>query len=258
MLKFHGTPVGGSNKDAIMFLSGRNALFSYFTKGHIKEVIECCDLFVIDNGAFSHWKTTGDKINVKDYGDFVDKYQHLSNHYFHIIPDIIGGTEQENDDLLCEWEGMNISKNVSNCSPVFHLGENPERFVRLREKYPIICLGSTDKWPKNGSKLWWDNMSEFLNTVCDENGSFGCKVHGLRMLDPRIFSKIPLHSADSTNASVNGHRCMKEGILKDMQRWQGNIRVAQRVENFQSSLVWQESNLTTDLFGNIETEEDYE
>jgi len=40
MIKFHGTPIGGTSTDAVKFLSGRNALFSYFTKGHISEVID--------------------------------------------------------------------------------------------------------------------------------------------------------------------------------------------------------------------------
>ena len=252
MLKFHGTPIGGTSRDAILFLSGRNALFSFFTKGHIKEVVECCDLFIVDNGAFSHWKTTGGKINVKEYADFVDQYQYYSNHHFHIIPDVIGGTEDENDALLQEWECLGVSKDISSCSPVFHLGESVERFKRLRSKYPIVSLGSTDKWPKNGSNQWWNNMADFMDEITDSKGNAGCKLHGLRMLDPKIFTKLPLHSADSTNASVNGHRCMKEGILKDLERWQGNIRIAQRIEHYQSAPYWNRDNLKMDLHGFLE------
>lgn len=253
MLKFHGTPIGGSKKDAIMFLSGRNALFSYFNKGHIEEVIECCDLFVVDNGAFSHWRTTGGTLDIDGYAKFVETYQKLPNHLFHIIPDVIDGTEEQNDKMLEQWESMNIST-AGSSSPVFHLGESLDRFDRLSKKYSTVCLGSTSKWPRNGSKGWWELMSEFMTAICDSNGRPKCKLHGLRMLDPRIFTKLPLFSADSTNAAVNGHRCMKEGALKDLERWQGNIRIAQRIEHWQSAKCWSVDNLKQDLFGNIQEE----
>jgi hypothetical protein len=254
MLKFHGTPVGGTAKDAIMFLSGRNALFSYYTKGHIQEVLECCDSFIIDNGAFSHWKSGKGEINLSEYFDWQLPLSKHPAHYFTIIPDVIDGTEEQNDKLLLEWEKRKCKKS----SPVFHLGESVNRFKTLSDNYEVVCIGSTSSWARNGSKEWWENMSEFMDSVVDTQGNFPCKVHGLRLLDPRIFTKLPLHSADSTNATVNGHRCQKEGILKSMTRWQGNIRIAQRIEHFQSANNWHKDNLKLDLHGYIDEEDKYE
>ena len=42
-----------------------------------------------------------------------------------------------------------------------------------------------------------------MRTVCDDAGRPVCKLHGLRMLDPRIFSRFPFSSADSTNIGRN-------------------------------------------------------
>lgn len=252
MLKFHGTPIGGTVRDAILFLSGRNALFSYHTLGHIKEVLECCDLFIVDNGAFSHWKTTGGVVDVDGYARFVAEYQDYPNHAFHIIPDVIGGTEEANDSMLSLWESKSVSRRGFS-APVFHLGESLQRFNRLRDSYEIVCLGSTDKWPKNGCNAWWDYMAEFMDAI-SSNGSVGCKLHGLRMLDPKVFTRLPLYSADSTNASVNGHRCMRQGVLRDLERWQGNVRIAQRIEHYQSAPRWDRINLLTDLHGYIDDE----
>ena len=39
--------------------------------------------------------------------------------------------------------------------------------------------------------------------VCDDDGRPMCKLHGLRMLDPAIFTCLPLSSADSTNIGRN-------------------------------------------------------
>jgi hypothetical protein len=46
-------------------------------------------------------------------------------------------------------------------------------------------------------------MSEAMTVVCDSDGRPRCKLHGLRMLNPKVFSQIPLSSADSTNVARN-------------------------------------------------------
>lgn len=46
-------------------------------------------------------------------------------------------------------------------------------------------------------------MAEAMNAVCDKNGNPICKLHGLRMLNPEVFSRLPLSSADSTNIAQN-------------------------------------------------------
>ena len=42
-----------------------------------------------------------------------------------------------------------------------------------------------------------------MEVACDADGMPLCKLHGLRMLDTRIFSHLPLASADSVNVSRN-------------------------------------------------------
>lgn len=42
-----------------------------------------------------------------------------------------------------------------------------------------------------------------MNAVCDKNGNPICKLHGLRMLNPDVFSRLPFSSADSTNIAQN-------------------------------------------------------
>lgn len=240
MIKYHGTPVGGTKHDAIKFLDGRHALICFAHPSQTAEVLECCDSFCIDNGAFPIWKKGQGKIDIDKYIDFIEGIATHPSFDFLLIPDIITGSVSENDKLIEGWSSKFESV------PVYHLGEPVSRFKELARGFNKVALGSTDKWPRNGSKLWWKNMADFMDEVTDERGVLPCKIHGLRMLDPKIFSYIPLHSGDSTNAGVNGHIPMKKGIYKAVTRWQGNERVAQRIESWQSAPFWDRQRLILD------------
>lgn len=240
MIKYHGTPIGGTKQDAIKFLDGRHALISYAHQGQLAEVLECCESFCLDNGAFTIWKKNGGQIDIDGYLEWVNNIARHPAYDFCIIPDVIGGTEKENDNLLNSWECDHDS------IPVYHLGESYDRFLRLAEDYNKVCFGSTDKWAKNGSNAWWKNMADFMDVVTDDDGILPCKVHGLRMLDVRIIKYLPLHSGDSTNAAVNGSRMMKEGPMPAVHRWQGNERIAQKIESYQSPMNWDRQRLIED------------
>lgn len=56
-------------------------------------------------------------------------------------------------------------------------------------------------------------MNQIMRVVCDKDGFPLIKMHGLRMLNPAIFSKLPLESADSTNIARN---------IGIDQAWKGN------------------------------------
>lgn len=240
MIKYHGTPIGGTKWDALKFLDGRHALISFAHPNQTAEVLECCESFCLDNGAFTIWKTTGGGIDVDKYQKWVLPLSKHPAFDFCIIPDVIMGTEEENDALIDEWE-LGVDS-----IPVYHLGESVDRFFRLSEKFNKVAFGSTDKWPRNGSKGWWKEMADFMDIVTDDEGSLPCKVHGLRMLDIRLFQYLPLHSGDSTNAAVNGGIQMKKVSLPVIHRWQGSERIAQRIEAFQSAPYWSRENLIRD------------
>ena len=46
-------------------------------------------------------------------------------------------------------------------------------------------------------------MAEAMNVVIDSDGLPVTKLHGLRMLNPEVFTRLPLRSADSTNIAQN-------------------------------------------------------
>jgi hypothetical protein len=81
--------------------------------------------------------------------------------------------------------------------------ESLGRLERLASSYPRICIGSSGEFATVGTAAWWGQMARALRVLCDDEGRPMCKLHGLRMLNPEIFSRLPLSSADSTNIGQN-------------------------------------------------------
>ncbi len=109
-----------------------------------------------------------------------------------VIPDVIDGDEAANDALLraCPLGAIGV--------PVYHLHESTARLERLVSEYPRVALGSSGAFSVVGNARWWNRMAEVMRVACDADGFPRCKLHGLRMLDPAVFSRLPLASADST------------------------------------------------------------
>lgn len=229
MIKYHGTPCGGKRDDVARFLAGRHALIPFGRTEDIATASEVCESFVLDNGAFTAWKS-GNPINDwSEYYGFVDQWRRHPAFDWAIIPDVIDGTEQDNNDLLAEWPFEETG------TPVWHLHESLDRLNMLVSAYRVVALGSSGEFAEPGSRSWWVRMSEAMEVACDDDGRARCKLHGLRMLDPAIFHRLPLSSADSTNAVRNGTRTAAKvgyNTLTGMQI------IADRIESHQSARTW--------------------
>jgi hypothetical protein len=112
-----------------------------------------------------------------------------------VIPDVIDGTEEENDTLIDEWpHGV---RGV----PVWHLDESIDRLRRLAE-WPRVALGSASEFDVARPAACLARLHEALTEIWP-GGQPRTKLHGLRMLNPVVTTKIPLSSADSTNVARN-------------------------------------------------------
>lgn len=229
MIHYHGTPVGGTRQDVARFLVGRHALVPFPRQDDMGAVAECCQSFVLDNGAFSVW-TRGEVLNVDGYGRWVAQWLRHPGFDWALIPDSIEGDEAENDALLADWKMPGV--------PVWHMHESIERLARLCRTYPTVALGSTAQWATPGTAGWWGRMSEAMNAICDEHGRPAARLHGLRMLDPAIFTKLPLASADSTNAAVNSGSLDRFGMYLPPTAAQRSAVIAERIESHNSAPRW--------------------
>lgn len=225
LIHYHGSPIGGTQDEAARFFARRHAFISFAHRHQETIVKEVCQSFALDNGAFSVWKRGGELDIDGLYKWYGETLKHPSCDWS-VIPDVIDGTEKQNDELISGWP-FSKSQGV----PVWHYHESLERLQRLSESWPRVALGSSGEWPTPGTPSWWGRTTEAMKAVCDDEGRPRCKLHGLRMLNPAIFRHMPLASADSTNAVRN----CRDGAAWDHPHkpphgWLRATVIAERVE----------------------------
>lgn len=200
---YHGGPLWGGDELLKALYRDSGALVSYARPDQIKKIAAIKCKLVLDNGAFSTWRNGGNDNDQawwikhwEGYYDFVGEW--LSRIEWFIIPDVIEGTEQENDVLIEQVPAWLMAKAV----PVWHSDESIERFVRLCERFERVAIGCCGPHRSIRSAAWKNRMTEAFNAIyVDRN--LTVKIHGLRMLDGRALSQFPFDSADSTNVAIN-------------------------------------------------------
>lgn len=230
MIHYHGGPIT-PDTCAIRAWQGRHAFISFANKSQLALATEISQSFGIDNGAFTFWQKGKVMDDWDPFYQFVEQWKHHPRFDFAIIPDVIGGGEKENDDLLDEWPHGDVVG-----VPVWHMDESDERLIRLAEKYPRVAIGSCGTYDVKYPKRCIQKLHDALRWIVNEQGFPKSKLHGLRMLNKDIFTQVPLSSADSTNVAQN--------IGKD-KNWTGSYQprsketrasiMVERIESFNSA-----------------------
>jgi hypothetical protein len=197
VIHYHGLPISPATAAEVAIRSG-HAFISFAHPGQLGLAVAACQSFAVDNGAFSAWRQGTPVVDWDPYYVFCAAAKRQPACDFAVIPDVINGTEDENDDLLAAWPLPQWFG-----APVWHLHESLDRLRRLCDQFPRVCLGSSGEYAQIGAAGWWQRMNAAMRTICDDAGQPCCRLHGLRMLDPRVFSRFPFSSADSVNIGRN-------------------------------------------------------
>lgn len=197
MIHYHGLPINPQTA-ALHAVNGGHAFVSFYDPQPLGLAVAACQSFAIDNGAFSAWKRGTPITDWAPFYEWALACQRVPSCDFAVIPDVIDGDEAANDALLdaCPlppWFG----------APVWHMHESLDRLERLVYTYPRVCLGSSGEFATVGTDAWWARMRDAMRAACTSEGAPLAKLHGLRMLNPKVFSRLPLASADSTNIARN-------------------------------------------------------
>lgn len=197
MICYHGLPITPMTAAAQAIQAG-HAFVSYAHKDQLSAAVAYAASFAIDNGAFSAWRSGKPITDWSAFYIWAKQCQLVPSCDFAVIPDVIDGTETDNDALLNEcplpyWFG----------APVWHMHESLERLERLAMVYPRVCIGSSGNYSVVGNPVWWSRIAQAMRVICNEQGQPLVKLHGLRMLNPAVFTKLPFASADSTNIGRN-------------------------------------------------------
>lgn len=218
--------------DMLRAMRSRHAMVSFEDHRQIEEACEICQSVVLDNGAFSAWRAKR-KHDFAGYLAWATKWLRHPCVEWCVIPDVIDGSEEQNDALLAEWT---LPREFS--VPVYHFHESLDRLKRLLI-YPRIALGSSGKYADPGTDTWWGRMAEIMEVLCDSNGFPHVKVHGLRMLDPVLFAHLPLSSADSCNVARNiGIDQAWSGPYVPRSKWARALVMMDRIEHHASARRW--------------------
>lgn len=226
--------MSGPKQEVVRFLQGRHALVSFAYPVDLPVAAEVCQSFVLDNGAFTAWKK-GNRIDARGYRSWVRDWCLHPGFDWAVIPDCIDGSAADNDALIHEWCDQGL-RSVG--VPVWHMHESVQRLQALCENWPRVALGSSGQWRTPGASAWWRRMGAALSLVCDDEGRPPAKLHGLRMLNPAIFTRMPLASADSTNASMNAGSLSRFGMYKPPTAGQRATVIADRIEAQNSAATW--------------------
>ena len=197
MIHYHGLPITPETA-AFVALRAGHAFPSFSTPHQLEIAVAVCQSIAIDNGAFPAWRAGKPILNWAPFYEWAAMCKRIPSCDFAVIPDVIDGTEADNDALLAEWP---LPKWFG--APVWHMHESLERLERLASSYPRICIGSSGEFATIGTTAWWGQMARAMRVLCNGDGEPLCRIHGLRMLNPEIFTRLPLSSADSTNIARN-------------------------------------------------------
>lgn len=236
MIHYHGVTIS-SNSTAAEILSGRHAMVSFAKPTQLPTVAAVCQSFALDNGAFSIWKHGGE-LDPEKYYRFVETWKSHPGFDWCIIPDTIEGSEDDNRRMVDEWP---FGKFVG--VPVWHLHESLDYLEYLAINWPRLALGSSGKFRQPGSPAWWERIVEAMEIIC-EDGQPRTKIHGLRMLAPAIFTKIPFASCDSTMVAQNIARDRNWfGQMKKAPKEVRGFYLTRQIESHNSAAIWDPSSI---------------
>ena len=197
VIHYHGLPITPATA-ATQAVTAGHAFVSFAHADQLGVAVEVCQSFAIDNGAFSAWKAGRPVTDWRSFYAWADDCRRIPACDFAVIPDVIDGDEAANDALLDEWPLP-----IWFGAPVWHMHESLDRLDRLVHQYPRVCVGSSGEYAVVGNDAWWRRIDQAMGAACGADGRPLCKLHGLRMLNPKVFTRLPFASADSTNIGRN-------------------------------------------------------
>lgn len=213
-LHYHGTPI--TPLTAMQELVGRCFCVSFARPDQVRQAHELGQSVMLDNGAFTFWqrrqegKMAGDP-DWPGYYAWCEQWLVFQTTWA-VIPDVIDGTDAENDALIAEWP-------FGACgAPVWHMHEPLDRLLRLADEWPLVCIGSSGAFAKLNTPQWHRRMDQAMNRVCP-TGTPKTRLHMLRGM-AQAGSSRPFFSLDSSDIGQN-HSSRRATPRQMAERWDG-------------------------------------
>jgi len=226
MIHYHGGPIT-PDTCAVKAWKGAHACISYAAPQQIALAASICQSFIIDNGAFTFWRQ-GRAVDWAEFYDWCNAWIYHPGCDFVVAPDVIEGTEDQNDDLLAECP---LPRH--RIAPVWHINESIDRLVMLAEEYSRVCIGSSGEFDVTKPEAFLQRAHQAIGAISTTNGQPITRLHGLRCLNPELFTALPLAGADSTMIARNiGIDSAWKGTYQPRSKETRTVILRERIEEF--------------------------
>jgi hypothetical protein len=209
MIHYHGTPI--TPRERLYELAGRHFCVSAAEPRDVKVCHEIGQSVMLDNGAFSFWR----KNAIPEWDGVLDWMEPWLDYptTWAVIPDVINGSEEENDRLLVSW----FARRMPPGAPVWHIHESFERLRRLVSGYERVCFGSSAEFATIGTDMWHRRISAAFDVISNVHGRVPW-IHMLRGMS--VGCDYPFASVDSTDIARN-HNRDHNTVRTLADRWDG-------------------------------------
>jgi hypothetical protein len=193
---YHGTPI--TPMEVLYTLAGRHFCVSHMAPADVKRCHDIGQGVMLDNGAFSKWKS-GKATDWPKYYAWCDRWLDCPTTWA-IPPDVIDAPSQEQDALLNEWP-----HGKKQAAPVWHMDEPIYRICRLIDDgWSRVCIGSTAEYAVVLSEAWERRMDAVWNEIASTFNRTPA-IHMLRGMQCSG-KRWPFASVDSTDVAQNHNR----------------------------------------------------
>jgi hypothetical protein len=190
-LHYHGLPI--TPNEVLLRLAGCCFCVSHAAPQQVKIAHDIGQSVMLDNGAFSLWKANK-PVDWPGFYRWADQWLDYPTTWA-VIPDVIDGTDADNDALIGEWPFGDRG------APVWHLHEGIDRLLRLADSFPRICFGSSGEYAEVGTWDWHCRIGEAFNGLSKRHRRLPW-IHMLRGM-ALAGGPYPFASVDSTNIARN-------------------------------------------------------
>lgn len=202
-------------------LAGASFCVSYATRDKLGSQLDDAirlvgrdGILLVDNGAFSLHKqgvSARDESYLDDFAAWASDILARCDQAIAVLPDVIGGTEEENRQLIMESP---LDLDWGRCMPIWHMHESLDYLRWLCEGFGYIGIGSSGQYWQVGTPAWHARLAEAFAAidqwVIDSDGCH-CRPRVHLMRAQSMAHLYPVDSSDSTNVAMNHGRYKGEG-----------------------------------------------
>lgn len=200
-------------------LAGASFCVSYATRDRLGKQLDDAirlvgqdGILLVDNGAFSMHKqgvSTRDEAYLEAYERWAQDILDRCPQAIAVIPDVIGGTVQENWDLVCT-----TNLDLERAMPIWHMHEPIDYLLHMCADFGYVGIGSSGEYWQVGTTAWNARIAEAFEAIDrwerESNGAYvRPRIHMMRAQSQA--HRFAFDSSDSCNVAMNHGRYRGEG-----------------------------------------------